>query len=216
MRYVRVRVRPPKNAHPVLTLLLQPRNEARLLQWNFQHDEPALLFHVDRAADSLQAEMSDLDGLRSVDVVPAGRDSCFAYLRPIAPPIAKEAFRTFTQGDIIAVPPIVYGDGVVRLGFIGTSDDLDRVFSSSPLGISLEVERIGSQPSTPTGTVLSDRQAEAIQAAFDLGYYSIPRQATHKDVAEALDCAPSTASEHLQKAEAALVRAHLRTRFGAE
>lgn len=204
------------DAHPVLTLLLQQQTEARLLQWNFQHDEPALLFHIDQPAESLRTEMDGLDGLRSVDIVPADRDSCFAYLRPVAPPIAKEAFRTFTQGDIIAVPPIVYGDGVVRLGLIGTPEDLDRVISSSPLGVSLEVERIGSQPSTPPATSLSDRQAEAIQTAFDLGYYSIPRQATHEDVAEALGCAPSTASEHLQKAGAALVRAHLRTRFGAE
>jgi predicted DNA binding protein len=58
--------------------------------------------------------------------------------------------------------------------------------------------------------VLSDRQREAVRAALDIGYYDQPRGATHEDVAAALDCAPSTASEHLRKAEAELVRAAMR------
>ena len=44
-----------------------------------------------------------------------------------------------------------------------------------------------------------------VAAARDLGYYDLPREATHADVAERLGCAPGTASEHLRKAEAKLV-----------
>jgi len=54
-------------------------------------------------------------------------------------------------------------------------------------------------------TILSDRQREAVETALDLGYYEQPREATHEDVAAKLDCAPQTASDHLQKAEAKLV-----------
>jgi len=56
---------------------------------------------------------------------------------------------------------------------------------------------------------LSDRQREATDAALDLGYYEIPREADHRDVASALDCAPSTTAEHLRKAEAKLVESIL-------
>ena len=42
---------------------------------------------------------------------------------------------------------------------------------------------------------------------LDLGYYDQPHEAPHEAIAETLDCAPSTASNHLQKAEAGLVRA---------
>jgi len=38
-----------------------------------------------------------------------------------------------------------------------------------------------------------------------------PREATYADVAERLDCAPKTATEHLQKAEAKLVRNAMNT-----
>ncbi len=47
--------------------------------------------------------------------------------------------------------------------------------------------------------------AEYIQAALSLGYYGVPRTASHEDVAEELDCAPSTAAEHLRKAEATVI-----------
>jgi predicted DNA binding protein len=57
--------------------------------------------------------------------------------------------------------------------------------------------------------VLTPRQREALRVAIDLGYYDRSSQATHTDVAAALGCAPSTASEHLKKGEAALVRAAL-------
>lgn len=47
--------------------------------------------------------------------------------------------------------------------------------------------------------------AAYIQAALSLGYYEVPRTASHEDVAEELDCAPSTAAEHLRKAEATVI-----------
>ncbi|MEF8906631.1 MAG: helix-turn-helix domain-containing protein [Haloarculaceae archaeon] len=40
-----------------------------------------------------------------------------------------------------------------------------------------------------------------------MGYYDQPRATTHEEVAPQLGCAPNTASEHLQKAEAKLVNA---------
>ncbi|WP_135301949.1 helix-turn-helix domain-containing protein [Haloarcula amylovorans] len=45
----------------------------------------------------------------------------------------------------------------------------------------------------------------AIDTAFELGYYEIPREASHEAVAEAIGCAPSTVAEHLRKAESKLL-----------
>jgi predicted DNA binding protein len=55
-------------------------------------------------------------------------------------------------------------------------------------------------------SLLSERQREAIAVAVDRGYYEIPRQMSHEDVAAAVDCAPSTAAEHLRKAESKLLQ----------
>jgi predicted DNA binding protein len=62
---------------------------------------------------------------------------------------------------------------------------------------------------------LSDRQREAVTVALELGYYNQPRGATHEDVAAELDCAPPTASDHLQKAEATIIRAAM-DEFGVD
>lgn len=78
-----------------------------------------------------------------------------------------------------------------------------------PPFVDVEIDEIGSYdggPDTPTAK-LSERQREAVLAALELGYYDTPRRATHEEVAEVIRVAPSTASEHLQKAEAELVRA---------
>jgi predicted DNA binding protein len=53
-----------------------------------------------------------------------------------------------------------------------------------PDGIQTEIEEIGeSVVSQDTVTArLSDRQQTAIQVAIEVGYYEIPRRATHADV----------------------------------
>ncbi|PSP27438.1 hypothetical protein BRC65_05590 [Halobacteriales archaeon QH_2_65_14] len=77
-----------------------------------------------------------------------------------------------------------------------------------PSSVDVEVHAItGTIPQPETAAEqLSERQREALRVALAVGYYDSPRRATHEDVADRLDCAPSTASEHLQKAEATLVR----------
>ncbi|WP_245683247.1 GAF domain-containing protein [Halovenus aranensis] len=52
---------------------------------------------------------------------------------------------------------------------------------------------------------LSDRQYEALQMAFQYGYFSWPKQSTGEDVAEEMGVAPSTFTEHVRRAESALL-----------
>lgn len=61
--------------------------------------------------------------------------------------------------------------------------------------------------SASSGAVHSDHHREAVLAGLDLGYDAVPRGVTHRDVADALSCAPSTESDHLKGAEEKLVRA---------
>jgi predicted DNA binding protein len=52
---------------------------------------------------------------------------------------------------------------------------------------------------------LTDRQLEVLETAHALGYFDHPRDATGCEVAEALDIAPSTFSEHLADAQSKLM-----------
>jgi O-6-methylguanine DNA methyltransferase len=66
---------------------------------------------------------------------------------------------------------------------------------------------------------LSPRQAAALSAALDAGYYSMPRQATTADLARGLGLSASTVKEHLQRGEAVVMEAvapFLRARAGAD
>ncbi|MFC7019355.1 MULTISPECIES: helix-turn-helix domain-containing protein [Haloarcula] len=56
---------------------------------------------------------------------------------------------------------------------------------------------------------LTDRQREAVATAYRMGYFDYPRQSNASEVAEALDIAPSTFTEHLTAAQSELLRAVL-------
>jgi predicted DNA binding protein len=82
--------------------------------------------------------------------------------------------------------------------------DLDEILDR----IETEIEEIGCEVSQDAILAqLSDRQQAAIVAGIGAGYYEIPRQATHADVARMMGCASSTASEHIKKAESKIVTA---------
>lgn len=52
---------------------------------------------------------------------------------------------------------------------------------------------------------LTDRQQEVLQTAVEAGYYQLPREATHQDIADELDCSKSVVGQHLRRVESALV-----------
>jgi predicted DNA binding protein len=56
---------------------------------------------------------------------------------------------------------------------------------------------------------VSERQREALAAAWDAGYYAVPREGDIEAVAAELDCATSTASDLLRRAERQIVAASL-------
>jgi predicted DNA binding protein len=52
---------------------------------------------------------------------------------------------------------------------------------------------------------LTDRQQEVLRTAVEQGYYQIPREATHQQIADVLGCSKSVVGQHLRRIEAALV-----------
>ncbi|WP_433632936.1 helix-turn-helix domain-containing protein [Halomicrococcus sp. NG-SE-24] len=51
----------------------------------------------------------------------------------------------------------------------------------------------------------SDRQREILDTAIEMGYYERPRETTLKELAEELELAKTTVSQHLRKAERRVV-----------
>lgn len=107
-------------------------------------------------------------------------------------------------------------NGTVRIATEVASDAdvrelIDRVttqFPETQLEAKRECERpVGRGNSISEGTVqkLTDRQREAIEAAYRAGYFDWPRESTAEEVADALGITAPTLHGHLRKAEATLL-----------
>lgn len=95
----------------------------------------------------------------------------------------------------------------VEVSVVGSQDDISRgVERLDEIGVTARVERFADYrgPSAPLDS-LTDRQREVVRTAHELGYFEVPRSATPEDVAAELDIDPSTAGEHLRRAQANLM-----------
>ncbi|NKE34735.1 DNA-binding protein [Natronococcus sp. JC468] len=101
------------------------------------------------------------------------------------------------------------GDRGLEITAIGTSRAIQRAAADLPEGIGVELERLGEyEPGVDPGATMTERQRELFAVAVREGYYQVPRETTHRELAEILDLAPSTVGEHLQRIEAKLATAY--------
>ncbi len=159
------------------------------------------VFGTPEAYETLMAGRNDVLDL---EITPA-EDGFFTYLRRELGPDGLSLLDALSQRTVVVIPPIEVGpDRTVRMTLVGHPDDLRVVLAQTPEGISVDVRSV-SDGISATPTRLSDRQREALQAAWELGYYEIPRRNGIKAVAAELDCVVSTASELLRRGESRLV-----------
>nr|WP_244531525.1 helix-turn-helix domain-containing protein [Halogranum amylolyticum] len=89
-----------------------------------------------------------------------------------------------------------------------TNGALQKALADVPAELDVTVERIGAYPEVGGNVVslLTDRQREVLDVALDLGYYDVPRKATHRDIADQMGLSVGTVGEHLQKIEARVLK----------
>ncbi|MFB6361574.1 MAG: helix-turn-helix domain-containing protein, partial [Halobacteriales archaeon] len=213
MKRLRVRLAPDPAAAPRAFSLIADSErieETRLLEWNVGEDgRPTLLFTVEGDWAGLPDQLRAAPSIAQITAngITEEQAVLLVTLRPSASPLAAAVFETLTSSGLVIDTPVVYREGTVRVTLLGESGVLQDALDGVPDTVSVDVREVGRVSGPGPAAVLSDRQREAVAAGLELGYYDVPRGATHEDVAERLGCSPSTASEHLQKAEAKLVRA---------
>ncbi|WP_267643679.1 helix-turn-helix domain-containing protein [Haloarchaeobius amylolyticus] len=158
---------------------------------------------LDEEADVLGYSISQADGR-----------SGLAYVHARPPPEMKEFLQLPRTHEVLFDFPLEStSDGRLEVVMIGeTNAVLQEALAAIPGELAVRVERIGPYPDPREQVVslLTDRQREVLDVALDLGYYDIPRQATHRDIADQLGLSVGTVSEHLQKVEST-VFGHIRT-----
>lgn len=131
----------------------------------------------------------------------------YHHLQPDERDVAHQLIAVLDEYRLLIVYPIRFeSETGATVTLLGTTEMVQAAYRRLPPEIqrSITIEHVteslpmldGLQPQ------LTGRQREVLEAAADLGYYAVPRQATASDVADAVGCAPSTASEHLRKVEA--------------
>ena len=182
---------------------------ATALQWNFTGDALGILHYAVGDADAFEAVVEGIPEVLGYEIERAGEDAFYVYVRDATTDALGDLFGPITRGGLIVVPPIRYHeDGTVTFSLFGPDAEIGAAVERVPDPVVVTVEEVSGLGATVAAaeTLLTERQREAVQAAVELGYYEVPREAGHADVAAAIDCAPSTAAEHLRKAESRLVR----------
>lgn len=215
MRHIRVTARiDPAVAPPFFDQLANRPGirETRLLDWNLGGDGPGtVLYGIDGDPGPFAAGATEHRGIESVEISETEGQWTYALvvMRPLELPVFEAIHRATARSGLVVRTPIVYRDSAIAAHAVGDPEPLQRALDDAPDAMDVTVETIGRARGRVDDpwAVVSERQRAAVEVALDLGYYDQPRRATHEEVAAELGCAPATASDHLQKAEAKLVAA---------
>lgn len=210
MRYLTVVMTPGDDVgfHPVGAAL---REEPEINREAIHHvellpDETVLVF-AEGSGNSARYEAIMSDSPFVDEYLVSGDDRWMAVSQFDPSPVTRRLLEFERESDIVIETPIqINADGSLRVTFVGSDPAFQGVFNrvDEELSLSFDVVATGSyDPETSTlMRVLTTRQQEVLAAAVDVGYYRAPREATHRDVAERIGIAPTTAGEHLRKIEA--------------
>lgn len=216
MRYLELKGSPPPSAPKFFRLVADSPHvdQARLLEWNAStEDALTALYAVSGDVDAFAEVVSDSAVVVDFELTRVADDFFYMLVvgRPSEAPLFRRVIDSISRMGLIIATPVVYREGTAHFRLVGKVEVLQSVVETIPPGFDVEIQELGTFPDETTAptTTLSERQREAVTTAVKLGYYESPRRATHADIAERLDCAPNTATEHLQRAEAKLVRASL-------
>lgn len=213
MKYLQVQVDMPARArHPMQEFCRESEKMGRveLVTWNVtSEDEEYAFFRIEGDIDAYRNRIRDVKTVRTYNLTPIDETSFYSYVVQ-EPREADRMWRqVFTNRNLVVVPPIVYDEDTrMTLTVVGDKDDLQALIKNFPKEFELTVEEVGDYDRRyPTIVAdVTDRQLEAITVAVKVGYYTVPREASLTAVADELGCAESTASNHLRKAEARVMR----------
>lgn len=168
-----------------------------------------LLFAVEGDRDAYEAALAATDTVVGYDITELDDGGFYAFVREDSREFDSELRAAFDVPGVVVVPPVEFrSDGTARLTVVGEPDAIREAFDAVPGSVRIDVGRVGDyDPTEGSTSLLTDRQREAVSAALDAGYYDVPRTGDLSAVAERLGCAPGTASEHLRKAERAVLSA---------
>jgi len=211
MRYVKVSLFPTAGtmdpvgedieAHPSLT-------RESILHISRLNDGTAVLLTQIRGEKAALAEILEASPEIISYNVSSLRDGLQAYVHTEPTEAGAALLELEQEHEFVLDLPIEYGpEGGLKVAVIGEEDTVRRAIEDIPDGIRVELEQLSDYDPElrELSSLLTDRQQEILDTATDLGYYRVPREATHEDIAADLDLSTTTVGEHLRKIEARML-----------
>lgn len=201
---------PAEDLHPMHEFVCESPaiDRETILERDAGGEMTTLLLHV--AGDRRRYERT-IDEVSEVEewTTTAAEEGFYVYVRTQLRTREQQYRQALDRDAVLVVPPVeLRSDRTVRQTIVGRGDTLSAVIEALPDNVDIEVLRTGTY-NRSRGVRVSTRQREALAAAWDVGYYEIPREGDIEAVARALDCATSTASDLLRRAERRIVAATL-------
>ena len=198
--------------HPMYGLMANATfvEYAAALTWNIAGKRLTMLHYVEGDVAAFEAAIRDVDLQREYELEPVDDGAFYAYLHDDLTDEVLDLWALADRSGVVTVPPIEWhADGSVTVSLFGPSAAIQAAMEAVPDPMSVTVEEISGMRAIPqtAAAAVTERQREAVAAAIDVGYYDVPRTGSQEAVADRLECAPSTAAEHLRKAESTVLRA---------
>jgi len=173
---------------------------------NIEEEVHTMLFYVDGHPIAPYREaLEATEHVLEYEISTCPDDSFYLYVRDRFSETGRGIVDAVTAAGLVGVSPVAFrADGTMEITLVGSGETVQRALDAVPDGIGVDVREVGEYGSHrfESSAALTDRQFEAVAAAVDCGYYDEPREGSTAEVADALDCSPGTAAEHLRKAEA--------------
>lgn len=178
---------------------------AKLLMWGPMSTVSTLTW-FDASSDVVADVFEVVESTTATELVP-GDGGTYAFVHQAAYEFPDVLLELVAESRVVYLPPIsFFEDGRVAFEVAGQSDYLAAFHERLADFADVTIEHVREFDRWGSPATLTDRQAAALDAAVDLGYYDVPRSGGVTDVAERLDCSSSTAGELLRRAEASVIR----------
>jgi predicted DNA binding protein len=200
---------PESSLHPMHAFVCEsPAVDREIILERDAGETTTLLLYVEGDREGYERALADLPNVEewTIDDADGG---FYVYVRTAMREREQLYADALAADSLLVVLPVeLRPDRTVRLSVVGHSEDLSAAMADLPEDIAVEVLWTGTYRHDGLAR-LSERQRDALTAAWAAGYYEIPREGGVEDVADRLGCVTSTASDLLRRAQRSLVAAAL-------
>lgn len=162
-------------------------------------------------ADTAKQKLEEHPDVIDFDVFADGDELFYVYVNFEPGDPANELLRIKDRYGLVLHTPLEFTkDGGLEITVVGKNDVVQQAlpeFLNVTEDFDVMLEQVGRYEPDQNQLLasLTKRQQEILEAAIEKGYYSIPREASHEEIASEVGCSASTVGEHLRKVEARIL-----------